>query len=116
MKRLRNHYIGIDQGEEVLFSDFEEGGPMWTGTGPRVARKPVSFSESFRTTPNVQLGLSMWDMDTSSNARADVKAEQVTDSGFTIVFRTWGDTRVARVRASWSAIGELRHADEWDLY
>jgi len=32
------------------------------------------------------------------------------------VFRTWGDTRVARVRASWTAFGELPYGEEWDLY
>ncbi|MEM1101782.1 MAG: H-type lectin domain-containing protein, partial [Pseudomonadota bacterium] len=56
------------------------------------------------------------DMDNAANSRADVRAEAVTVSGFELVFRTWGDTRVARVRANWTAIGELRQADEWDLY
>ncbi|MFT7047363.1 MAG: hypothetical protein ACJAYH_002651, partial [Celeribacter sp.] len=26
-----------------------------------------------------------------------------------------GDTRVARVRADWMAIGPVRHADDWDV-
>jgi hypothetical protein len=29
------------------------------------------------------------------------------------VFRTWADTRVARVRVSWMAIGAAHHADDW---
>jgi hypothetical protein len=32
-----------------------------------------------------------------------------------IVFRTWGDTRVARVRADWLAIGEVRGEDDWQV-
>lgn len=116
MKRLRNHLIGVDQGDLILFSDFENGGPMWTGSGPRVSRTTVTFSESFRTAPNVQVGLSMWDLDGASNVRTDISAEDITEAGFEIVFRTWGDSRVARVRANWMAIGELRHSDEWDLY
>jgi hypothetical protein len=32
-----------------------------------------------------------------------------------IVFRTWGDTRVARVRADWLAIGALPHEDDWEI-
>ena len=116
MKRLRNHLIGIDQGDSVLFSDFEDGGSMWTGTGPRAVRKAIKFSESFREIPTVKVSLSMWDMDAGSNPRADLRAEEINREGFVVVFRTWGDTRIARVRADWIAIGELRHADDWDLY
>ena len=31
MKRLENHLIGIDQGDTVVFSEFQQGGEMWTG-------------------------------------------------------------------------------------
>ncbi|MGB0799525.1 MAG: H-type lectin domain-containing protein, partial [Planktomarina sp.] len=115
-QRLRNHYIGVTQGDLVLFSDFDNGGPMWSETGPREVRKFVEFEEAFRSAPTVQVGLSMWDLDNQTNLRADIKAENVTDAGFDLVFRTWSDTRIARVRANWMAIGELNHADEWDLY
>jgi len=116
MKRIRNHLVGVDQGSHVLFSDFEHDGRMWTGSGPRQHLKPVQFSERFRAPPAVQVSLSMWDMDQKTNQRADISAENVAADGFDLVFRTWGDTRVARVRADWMAIGELKHDDEWDLY
>ncbi|MGR3320718.1 MAG: H-type lectin domain-containing protein [Pseudooceanicola sp.] len=116
MKRLRNHWIGIDQGDTIMFSDFEDGGEMWTGTGQREKRVRVTFSESFRAAPSVHCSLSMWDMDTSVLLRGDIGAEEITEEGFDIVFRTWSDSRAARARVRWMAIGELRHADEWDLY
>lgn len=116
MKRLRNHLIGVDHGDVVLFSDFEHDGVMWTGDGARQTRAHVEFSESFRAAPIVHVSLSMWDMASDTNARADVQSEDVTTEGFAIVFRTWGDTKIARVRVAWQAIGELRQADEWDLY
>ena len=116
MKRLRNHLIGVDHGDVVLFSDFEHDGVMWTGEGPRQTRAHVEFSESFRAAPTVQVNLSMWDISNSTNIRADVQAEDITPDGFAISFRTWGDTKVARVRVAWQAIGELRQADDWDLY
>ncbi|WP_377508383.1 H-type lectin domain-containing protein [Octadecabacter sp. R77987] len=116
MKRLRNHLVGVDQGDVVLFSDFEHDGDMWTGEGPRVTRAHVQFSEVFRELPAVRVSISMWDMSNAANARADVQAEDVTCEGFAIVFRTWGDTKVARVRVSWQAIGEVPHGDEWELY
>jgi hypothetical protein len=116
MKRLSSHLVGISQGEKVLFSDFEDGGPMWTKTGSRLHREHVTFPDAYRSPPVVQVSLAMWDMDQKSNQRADITAENVTAKGFDIVFRTWGDTRVARVRAAWMAIGELHESEEWELY
>jgi len=100
----------------VLFSDFEHDGKMWTGDGPRLHRKKIKFDERFREPPAVQVSISMWDMDKNSNSRADISAEKITEQGFDVVFRTWGDTRVARIRADWMAIGEVAHDDDWELY
>ena len=38
MKRLRNPRTGIDQGDLVVFSEFDSGGSMWTGEGARELR------------------------------------------------------------------------------
>ena len=46
---------------------------------------------------------------------ADISAEMVNPEGFVIVFRTWGDTRVARIRADWLAIGEISSEDDWEI-
>ena len=113
MKRIRNNHVGVDQGDETLFSDFESDGEMWTGTGVRERRKLIKFSAKFRVPPSVHVGLSLWDMDAQANIRAEVVAEEVTNLGFHLVFRTWGDSRVARVRMSWLAIGSLAYADDW---
>ncbi|MEP2533673.1 H-type lectin domain-containing protein [Shimia sp.] len=115
MKRLRNNTIGVDNGDETLFSDFEKDGEMWTGDGPRERRKLIRFSSKYRAPPTVQVGLSLWDMDCEHNIRSEVVAEEVTNLGFHLVFRTWGDSRVARVRMSWLAIGELAFADDWAI-
>jgi hypothetical protein len=53
----------------------------------------------------------MWDISNVANARADVSFENVTHEGFDIVFRTWGDTRVARVRAAGVSVGQIRSDD-----
>ncbi|MEZ5796051.1 MAG: H-type lectin domain-containing protein [Paracoccaceae bacterium] len=107
--------IGILQGSRVLFSDFADGGVMWTGSGNRESRFLVTFREPFREPPAVTVGISMWDMDHRTNSRADISAENVTAKGFHIVFRTWGDSRVARIRADWMAIGPVRDDDDWDV-
>ncbi|WP_246448814.1 H-type lectin domain-containing protein [Paracoccus amoyensis] len=98
-----------------MFSAFEDDAPMWSGNGPRHIRKQIIFDKPFFTAPVVQVSISMWDIDGGSNQRADLQAENVTASGFTLVFRTWGDTRVARIRADWLAIGPVPHADDFTL-
>ena len=115
MKKLTTHTIGIDQGDMVMFSDFQDGGDMWTGTGPRERRRRVRFSEPFLALPAVHCALSMWDMDNGSNLRGDIEAENIGRDGFDAVFKTWGDTRVARARIRWMAIGPVRGEGDWDV-
>lgn len=116
MLHLNATEIGIDQGSAMLFQDFRHDGAMWTGSGARSARHAVRFSKPFRAAPAVTVGMSMWDIAHDSNTRADIRAENVTREGFEIVFNTWGDTRVARIRADWMAIGALPNPDDWELY
>ena len=113
MRRFRNNSIGVDQGEMILFSDFVHDGEMWTGEGPRHIRSFVLFREAFVTPPVVHVAMSMWDMSNTANSRADVQASDIKPEGFAIVFRTWGDSKVARVRVSWIAIGERYEPDDW---
>lgn len=115
MLRFTSHVVGVDRGSLVLFSDYQDGGAMWTGEGARQLRRSVEFSDAFLMPPVVQVSLSMWDIDHKHNGRMDISAEQVSAEGFEIVFRTWGDTRVARVRADWLAIGALPNDDDWEI-
>jgi len=115
MKRISAATIGLQQGARILFSDFADGGEMWTGQGDRESRHVITFQEPFSAVPNVMVSIGMWDTDHKHNARADIRAEKITETGFHIVFRTWGDTRVARVRADWLAIGAMRDEDAWEV-
>lgn len=78
-------------------------------------RQQQNFKDAFLEPPVVTVGISMWDMDHKTNSRVDILAENVTATGFEIVFRTWGDTRVARVRADWMALGAVKDDDNWDV-
>jgi len=88
---------------------------MWSSDGPRLVRRTVTFSRPFRAPPAVLVSLEMWDFDTAANARGDLSADAVTETGFEVVFKTWGDSRIARIRAGWIAIGTVPHADDWEL-
>ena len=42
------------------------------------------------------------DLNHITNTRTEILAAHVTATGFEFVFRTWGDTRAARIRAEWT--------------
>ncbi len=115
MKRISSGSFGVQQGSRVLFADFADGGAMWTGSGSRESRHVVRFKEPFAEAPAVHVSISMWDTDHRQNARADISAEHISEIEFHLVFRTWGDTRVARIRADWMAVGAVVDADDWQV-
>jgi hypothetical protein len=114
MLKVTTHAVGVEQGD-VLFSHYEEGGSLWRGEGRREARTEVRFSQPFAKVPLVQVAISMWDIADGANSRVDAKAEEVGPEGFSLVLRTWGDTRVARARVGWLAIGTVPDPEVWDL-
>lgn len=118
MRRFDSHKLGVEQGLTVLFSDYQHDGRMWTGNGAREIRQDVTFEEPFASAPMVHVNLSLWDFDKSANQRADIVAEDISHTGFSIVFRVWGDTHVARARAAWIAFGAAPNDedDDWQLY
>lgn len=115
MLRMSHFAVGVASGSTLMFSAFDDDGPMWTGDGPRQERVAVRFEQPFQVPPQVMVGLSMWDIAGDTNQRADIKAESVTETGFELVFRAWGDTHVARVRADWIAIGPVAHDEDWEV-
>jgi len=115
MRKLRTGHVGVDQGSTILFSDFDNNGEMWMGDGPRERRVTVLYNGIFLNPPSIHISIDMWDFDQETNMRADISAEQISREGFQIVFKTWGDTRIARLRANWMAIGEMKSETDWEV-
>ena len=115
MRKLENSVIGIEQGDVILFLDYEHDGDMWAGDSPREIWFAVSFSEKYSTASSVYVSVSMSDMSNAANARADLQSENATASGFVIVFKTWSDTQVACCRVAWQSIGPIQTDDAWGL-
>lgn len=115
MKKMNSNRIGVDSGTAHLFSDFAEGGKMWAGEGERESRTLVQFSEPFLMAPAVHIGFELWDISNDTNTRVNLVARDITETGFTVVFTTWGDSKIARMRASWMAIGEVTDDELWDV-
>lgn len=88
---------------------------MWSSSGSREVRVRQDFDEPYLQPPSVMVGLAMWDVDSRANSRVDLHVEAISATGFEFVFRTWSDSRIARVRADWTAIGTSRDEDNWDI-
>ena len=71
----------------LLFSDFEDGGDMWSGQGDRERWMPVEFSEPFKSVPTVFITLELLDLHSGANHRTVTVAENVTHTGFDAVLR-----------------------------
>lgn len=113
MKRINTNAVGIQQGSRVLFSDFVNDGPMWAGQGERECRAIIKFAEAFRDAPVVHVSIGMWDTDHRHNSRIEISTEDITTRSFCVVFRTWADSKVARLRVDWLAIGPTASEDDW---
>ena len=113
--QLMTGSFGIDRGEVMPFSDFEDDGPMWAGTGAREVRCRVAFDQPFAGAPVVQLGVTMWDVSNAAALRLDVSAEAIDATGFVMRVSTWSDSRIARVRVGWIAFGACRDDEVWEV-
>jgi hypothetical protein len=66
---------------------------------------PVSFNRPFSTPPIVQVGIVGLDVSKDDNLRVRVRANGITESGFTLQAETWLNTKIWSVEVSWLAIG-----------
>jgi hypothetical protein len=76
-----------------------------TGSGERTYKVSVKFDSPFRFPPQVSLSISGQDVGNSKNTRVQVMANNITVDGFELTYRTWFDTTLFSVWASWTAIG-----------
>jgi H-type lectin domain-containing protein len=74
------------------------------GTGAREYRRQVAFTRAFSAPPEVMIGLSMLDVNPGTNDRVRVKADNITQAGFDVVFSTWADTKIYGLGANWIAV------------
>jgi hypothetical protein len=89
-----------------LFNHVDDNGPMWADSGDREVRFKLQFATSFQRPPHITLGISGMDSSCTQNLRFSLSTDLVTPEGFVIVFKTWGDTKIARASVNWSAIGQ----------
>ncbi len=69
-------------------------------------RRPIRFSPSYVNVPEVVLALKSSDVENNHNFRFDLRAENITNEGFELVFNTWADTKIYSMQAIWIAEGK----------
>jgi hypothetical protein len=67
--------------------------------------QPIVFERQFGVPPLVHVGLVGIDASKDDNLRLSVRAEQITEYGFTLRVETWLNTQIWSVEVSWLAIG-----------
>lgn len=100
--------LQVVSSSDELFNHVDAGLPMWVGEGDRTIEADIVFDRAFKQPPNVTLGLTGVDAAHDQNLRIALQTTNIKTSGFTIQFKTWGDTHIARASVSWQAIGPAK--------
>lgn len=66
---------------------------------------PIVFERQFAVPPLVHVGVVGIDASKDHNLRLSVRAEEITEYGFTLRAETWLTTQIWSVEVSWLAIG-----------
>ena len=71
----------------------------------RSCRQAVVFERQFSAPPLVHVGLVGIDASKEDNLRLSLRAESITEHGFTLSVETWLNTKIWSVEVSWLAVG-----------
>lgn len=74
-----------------------------TGLGARQVLKYVAFPRHFNCIPQVEVAMSLIDVDHNFNTRITVSAQDISIAGFNLKVGTWWDTILYVVDATWIA-------------
>ncbi len=80
------------------------GASLASGSGDRQITVAVNFPKPFNVKPDVIVSITTIDAETKSNVRVNVKADGVSRDGFTVVVKTWADSKVHNIQGSWVAV------------
>ena len=79
---------------------------MESGEGDRKLEVRINFTQKFNSIPKVSLGIKSYVSSNSAHTRLHLYPKDISQDGFTLVFRTWIDTKVSELESIWIAFGE----------
>ena len=95
-------------GGEITSANYSVNPNTWTllsGSGERKFTTHVDFKEAYKKTPIVALSLSGMDALNTANTRMSVTPTNVTEKGFDVEYKTWGNSQIWAVFVNWTAFG-----------
>lgn len=96
----------MQAGIHTVTDDTEAFRPFRDGEGERRFEHVVKFEQPFASPPKILVAISYLDVASYSTLRLDVRAENISASGFTLRYLTWANTQILGVGAQWVAFLE----------
>ncbi len=78
------------------------------GNGERAVMIDVAFAKSFEVKPDIIISVNSIDIPKESSIRISAKAISISRDGFTIIVKTWEDSKINGVTVSWIAISQKK--------
>ncbi len=66
---------------------------------------PKQFDTEFNSLPTVLVSLQAFDIEGNHITRVAIFPENITNSGFNIVYKNWGDSKIWMLAGNWLAYG-----------
>jgi hypothetical protein len=95
--------VNLDVPQVQVGTWIASGSNLSGGTGDRQMTCSVSFPKPFKVKPEVVVGITLLDAATGVGTRVNAVVEGISRDGFTVVVKTWGDSKVNGVQGSWVA-------------
>lgn len=74
-------------------------------SGPRSVSAQIHFSKTYKKKPNVIISINAIDVDSTDNLRINAFPINIDTWGFCIKIETWGNTKIYKVKISWTSFG-----------
>ena len=91
-------------GAGPLFRHVDPDQFMWNGEGERISEVFIPFKTVIERPPIVFISLTSIDASQAQNLRLKLSTRDATKQGFIASARTWSDTKLASIEASWFAV------------
>lgn len=98
-------FNNLVQGGRIEVTEYTPGYGLHTGSGERYFTTWVPFGRNYSSAPTVLVSLSKFNMLGSRNTCLDVYPQNISNSGFELVYHTWWDCTVYLVAATWVSYG-----------
>lgn len=74
-----------------------------SNNGERTMTLEIKFKESFKQKPNIFLSVIQIDAEDKTNVRYNVEAISISRDGFTLIVKTWADSKIFSISGNYLA-------------